>query len=77
MGTPHADMPPIFLTQTKDDPYLDAPEYFKALKDAGDPASLLMYDTGGHGYGLRLPETTEAHEWSDWAAVWLKAHVGQ
>jgi acetyl esterase/lipase len=74
--TPHAGMPPIFLTQTKDDPFLDAPEYFKALKDAGDQASLLIYDAGGHGYGLRLPETAEAHEWSDWAAVWLKSQLG-
>jgi acetyl esterase/lipase len=74
---PHAGMPPIFLAQAKDDPFFEVPEYSKALKDAGDSASPLIYDTGGHGYGLRSPETSEAHQWPDWAAIWLKAQLGE
>jgi acetyl esterase/lipase len=72
---PTAGMPPVFLMQTRDDPYLDAPAYAAALQAAGVPAHAVIYDTGGHGYGLRLHADQPAHAWSDEAAAWLKQQV--
>jgi acetyl esterase/lipase len=73
---PHAGMPPMFLTQTRDDPYLDAPAYAAALRQAGVPTTAMIYDKGGHGYGLRLPATDAAHEWPAEAAAWLEKQAG-
>ena len=73
---PHAGMPPVFLTQTRDDSYLDAPAYAAALQAVGVPTRSVIYDTGGHGYGLRLPTTQPAHAWSDEAAAWLGQQIG-
>lgn len=72
---PHAGMPPMFLTQTKDDPYLDVPGYADALRQAGVPAKCVIYDKAGHGYGLRLPASAPAHRWSEEAAKWLRAQT--
>lgn len=69
---PHAGMPPLFLTQTQDDPYLDAPAYATALQDAGVSTTTAFYAHGGHGYGLRLPADKPAHAWASEAADWLK-----
>lgn len=68
---PHLGMPPIFLTQTRDDPYLDAPAYAEALTRAGVSNHCVIYDVGGHGYGLHLPPDQAAHRWPDEAARWL------
>jgi acetyl esterase/lipase len=69
---PHAGMCPVFLAQTMDDPYLDAPAYAKFLDKAGVKTKLVTFDKGGHGYGLRLPADMPAHEWSKDAADWLR-----
>lgn len=74
---PHRGMPPVFLTQTRDDSYLDAPAYAKALQEAGVEGHAVMYEKGGHGYGLRLPADQPAHAWADEAAAWLRRHAGQ
>ena len=74
---PHAGMPPVFLTQTRDDPYLCAPAYAEALERAGVSARCVVYDTGGHGYGLRLPPDQPAHRWPDEAGDWLRQQVGR
>ncbi len=73
---PHPAMPPVFLTQTSDDPHLTAPAYAAALEAAGVPAYLALYPTGGHGYGLRLPPTEPAHAWPTEAAAWLQQFQG-
>ena len=70
--TPHAGMPPMFLMQTEDDPYLCAPAYAAALEKAGVPTHCVTYKTGGHGYGLRLPADQPAHAWPAEAAAWLQ-----
>jgi len=69
---PHAGMPPVFLTQTRDDSHFEIENYVGALEAAGVPAHAAMYDSGGHGYGLRLDKSLQAHHWSDEAAAWLK-----
>ena len=74
---PHAGMPPMFLVQTEDDPYLDAPAYAAALEKAGVSARCVIYKTGGHGYGLRTPADQPAHQWPTEAAAWLQQQVGK
>jgi acetyl esterase/lipase len=64
--------PPTFLAHAYDDPVTpkSSVEFFLALKNAGVPAELHVYDTGGHGYGLRKtdqPVTT----WNERCAEWL------
>jgi acetyl esterase/lipase len=66
--------PPTFLAHAYDDPVTckSSVEFFLALKNAGVPAELHIYDMGGHGYGLRkteLPVTT----WSDRCTEWMKS----
>lgn len=66
--------PPTFLAMTQDDPVRveNAVLYYMALKQAGVPAELHAYPTGGHGYGLRRTEhfvTT----WPDRAGDWMRS----
>ena len=46
----------------------------KALKATGIPAELHMYDSGGHGFGLRKSEHP-CHTWPARCEEWL-AHRG-
>lgn len=69
---PIADMPPVFQIQTRDDSVLCAPGYAQALDALGIPNTLVMYDHGGHGYGLRAPADQPVHEWPQEAAAFLK-----
>jgi acetyl esterase/lipase len=66
--------PPTFIVQTGDDPVHveNAIDYYLALKNAGVPAELHLYPTGGHGYGLRRTDDVVS-TWPDRAADWLKA----
>jgi len=69
---PNPDMPPVFQIQTKDDQVLCAPGYARALDAVGIPNTLVLYDRGGHGYGLRAPADQPVHAWPDEAAAFLK-----
>jgi acetyl esterase/lipase len=66
--------PPTFLIMTEDDrigvqnPCL----YYLALRDAGVPAELHLYPTGGHGYGLR-PSKNLVSIWPARAEDWLRS----
>ena len=72
---PRAGMPPMFLTQTQDDPHFCVSVYAAALEQVGVPAHCVVYAVGGHGYGLRLSTSQPAHHWSDEAAAWLREQV--
>lgn len=65
--------PPMFLAYAFDDPVRpeNAIEMTAALKRAGVASELHLYDTGGHGYGLRKGSNPAA-SWSDRCAEWLK-----
>jgi len=65
--------PPVFIAMAEDDPVRveNALSYYLALKNAGVPAELHVYPTGGHGYGLRRT-ADDATTWPDRAADWLK-----
>jgi acetyl esterase/lipase len=72
---PQAGTPPMFLAQTADDPYLDVLAYAQALKDAGIPVRCVLYERGGHGYGLRTPADQPSHRWAAEAADWLQRYA--
>lgn len=73
--TPHEGMPPFFMVQTQDDPYLDIQDYSKALNQAHVETNTVVYPVGGHGYGLRAPASEAVHTWKDMAAAWLKVQT--
>lgn len=67
------DCPPFFMVITHDDRdrSIAVAELYIRLKRAGVPAELHIYESGGHGYGLRrtdLPVTT----WPDRLEDWLR-----
>lgn len=65
--------PPTMLVQAEDDSkYIDSSLfYYYALKEAGVPACMHLYNSGGHGYGLRDTGAT-VNEWPARAADWFK-----
>ena len=65
--------PPTFMIQAENDKtYIDSSlVYFRALKDAGVPAELHLYATGGHGFGVRPVGFPEEH-WTHTATDWLR-----
>jgi len=72
---PHAGMPPVFIMQTRDDPYFCVDAYAKALEEAKVPVKPVTYDKGGHGYGIRAGADQPVHEWPVEAAKWIKEQV--
>jgi acetyl esterase/lipase len=68
------DTPPTFLVQAFDDgvPVESSVLFLLALKKAGVPSELHVYDRGGHGYGLR-PTDMPVTSWPKRCEDWLKA----
>lgn len=68
--------PPMFLVHAYDDriPAENCIQVFRALKKAKVPAELHIYDTGGHGYGLRDVEKVPVTTWNERCAEWLQRH---
>lgn len=64
--------PPAFLVHAYDDPVTpkSSVQLFLAYKDAKVPAELHVYDTGGHGYGLR-PTERPVTLWSKRCEEWM------
>lgn len=68
------DTPPTFLFQTADDPVVpvqNSVEFFLALRKAGVPAELHIYQHGPHGVGLARNHPALA-SWPNLLAAWLK-----
>jgi DUF1680 family protein/acetyl esterase/lipase len=67
--------PPAFLVQAQDDDGV-SPEnsivFFRALRAHHVPAELHLYERGGHGFGLHLPEKEE--QWMDRCRHWMQLH---
>ncbi|MDQ3332648.1 MAG: alpha/beta hydrolase [Planctomycetota bacterium] len=68
------ETPPTFLAHAYDDPVTpkSSVEFFLALKNAGVPAELHVYDAGGHGYGLRKTDQPVTM-WNDRCGEWMKS----
>ncbi len=66
--------PPMFLVHAFDDGVTAASSLLMtlALKKAGVPSELHIYDTGGHGYGLRPAESKPITTWPKRCEDWLK-----
>jgi endo-1,4-beta-xylanase len=68
---PHA--PPVFLCAAADDQnHLDEPcvRLYSACKEAGVPAELHLFATGGHGFGIRR-QPLAAYSWPTLFVNWL------
>ncbi len=68
------ETPPTFLVHAFDDgvPAENSLLFYLALKKAGVPSELHLYDRGGHGYGLR-PTELPVTAWPKRCEEWLKA----
>lgn len=69
------ETPPTFLFHTSDDPVVpvqNSVQFYLALRAAGVPAEMHIYEHGGHGVGLARSEPDLA-SWPHLLALWLKA----
>ncbi|WP_165067935.1 alpha/beta hydrolase [Paludisphaera rhizosphaerae] len=66
--------PPMFLAHAGDDKVspLNSVSMYTALKQAGVPAELHVYATGGHGFGLR-PSPNACSTWPKRCEEWMTA----
>lgn len=70
------DTPPTFIFQTDEDaavPAENALAFYAALRKAGVPAELHVYEQGGHGRGLAR-EVPGTGDWSNRLRAWLEVH---
>jgi acetyl esterase/lipase len=67
-----ADTPPAFLVHAKDDGVKVANSYVfaEALKKAGVPVAMHIYEKGGHGYGMY--NKTSKVLWMDLVEQWMR-----
>jgi len=69
-----ADVPPTLLIHAKDDP-IDPVHYSEVyereLQKAGIKAKLLLYETGGHAFGVKK-QGKDTDKWTIDAITWLK-----
>ncbi len=68
------DTPPMFFAHAQDDGSIaeNSVLLFLALKKAGVPAELHVYDAGGHGYGLRPVPEFPVTLWPDRCGDWMR-----
>jgi acetyl esterase/lipase len=69
-----AKTPPTFLFHTSEDtgvPPQNSVAFYLALKNAGIPAELHIYEKGAHGVGL-APENRELSTWPDRMLGWMR-----
>lgn len=69
------DTPPTFIFHTAEDPAVpiqNAIAFFSALKKAGVPAEMHIYQDGPHGVGLS-PADPAVFGWKDRLHAWLKS----
>ncbi len=67
------DMPPVFLMHAADDgavPVENALILHDALRKAGVPVALHIFEAGGHGFGLRGIEGTPLQSWPSLLRDW-------
>jgi acetyl esterase/lipase len=72
---PDKDTPPVFFVHAKDDPIPceGSIALFLALKSVNVPCELHIYETGGHGYGLRPVDQHPVTLWPARCEDWLRS----
>lgn len=68
-------MPPTLVVTAKDDPvvkYENSVRLDRSLTKAKIPHRFLLYETGGHGYGMDETRAPEAGQWKYTFVKWLK-----
>lgn len=73
----NAQTPPAIILGCYDDkvvPIKNSVDYFSAMREAGVPASLLIYPEGDHGWGHIHP-IKYRQQWHDDLAAWLSREV--
>ena len=72
-----ASFPPTFLVHTKDDTkYVNGSyAYTKALDEYGVDVESHIFETGGHGFGLRSLTTLEVSKWTELFKFWLSQQL--
>jgi acetyl esterase/lipase len=71
------ETPPTFIFQTNADttvPAENATYYFLALRKAGIPAEMHVFEKGPHGVGLAMDDPALS-EWSKLLTNWLRVHA--
>jgi dipeptidyl aminopeptidase/acylaminoacyl peptidase len=71
------ETPPTFIFQTNADttvPAENATYYFLALRKAGVPAEMHVFEKGPHGVGLAMDDPALS-EWSKLLTNWLRVHA--
>jgi acetyl esterase/lipase len=69
------DMPPIYVQASKDDDVVDYRNSVvldKALTDKNINHKFLLFETGGHGYGMKDCEFSRQSKWQESLLQWLK-----
>jgi acetyl esterase/lipase len=72
-----ADGPPTFLAVAADDdtiPVENSITLYEAIRAAGVPAELHVFESGGHGFGIRFTVGKPIAAWPDLALAWMRAH---
>jgi acetyl esterase/lipase len=70
------DTPPTFLVHTLEDtsvPLENSLLFFQALRRAGVPAEMHLYERGPHGFGTR-PDLGPTSGWPDRLTEWMRSH---
>jgi dipeptidyl aminopeptidase/acylaminoacyl peptidase len=70
------DTPPTFIVATTDDatvPVRNSLAFYDALRAAGVPVELHIFESGHHGFGL-APNDTVLSTWLSQCEVWLRRH---
>lgn len=68
--------PPVFLAHAADDPIANVEHtlrMFGAMKAAGRPVEMHVFEKGGHSWGAGKPGTLVA-QWPDLFLAWLREH---
>jgi acetyl esterase/lipase len=73
---PSGDTPPAFIVQTQDDPFgvNNSVAYYTALLRAGVKGEMHLYESGGHGYGIR-PSAMPVSGWPVRLEEWMRSNA--
>ena len=72
-----ADAPPLFILHAINDTSVPLPnglDVFNAFMDLGAPVELHVFDTGGHGFGIRHTTGLPVAAWPDMVSAWMARH---